>query len=307
MLPALALLGALTTSCAAQTPKRIACAGAPATLPSIDSAQLIADVAALADDSMQGRQVGTPGGARARAYVQRRFAAIGLDTLASGALERFSIKGTRGGAANVIGLVPGRRAGGRVILVTAHYDHLGVQGGEVFNGADDNASGVAAMLAIAASVRGNPAPHTVVFVAFDAEEEGLLGAAQFVRDRILPTDSILIDINLDMVSRSEKRELFAVGPARHPSLLPDLASTACRAQVALMLGHDKGWPDAEDWTSQSDQGAFAAAGVPFVYFGVEDHADYHRPTDDLERIDPGFFADATRAIAAFVTLVAAAP
>ena len=110
-----------------------------------------------------------------------------------------------------------------------------------------------------------------------------------------------------MVSRSANRQLFAVGPKRYPSLVPYLASTACSAQLALMLGHDKGWPDSEDWTMQSDQGVFQEAGIPFTYFGVEDHADYHRPTDDVSRIDPGFFVAATRAIALYVSLVDASP
>ena len=120
-------------------------------------------------------------------------------------------------------------------------------------------------------------------------------------------DSILIDINLDMVSRSTKQQLFAVGPKRYPTLVPYLARMACGAQVALMLGHDKGWSGAEDWTMQSDQGAFNAIGIPFVYFGVEDHPDYHKPTDDVARIDPKFFLAASRAIALFAALVDADP
>ena len=74
-----------------------------------------------------------------------------------------------------------------------------------------------------------------------------------------------------------------------------------------MLGHDKGWSGSEDWTMQSDQGVFHGIGIPFVYFGVEDHPDYHQPTDDVSRIDAGFFAAATRAIALFVVLVDANP
>ncbi len=268
----------------------------------------MADVAALADDSMEGRQAGTAGGERARAFVLAQYRAIGLDTLSVGVLERFPAPGGRTGeAANVIGLVRGTARPGRIILVTAHYDHLGVQHGTIYNGADDNASGTAAMLAIAYWFRSHPPRNTVVFVALDAEEEGLVGATALVRDHEVPADSVLLNVNLDMVSRSVKRQLFAVGPGRYPGLTPYLSRTACSAQVALMLGHDKGWSSSEDWTMQSDQGVFHGIGIPFVYFGVEDHPDYHQPTDDVSRIDAGFFAAATRAIALFVVLVDANP
>lgn len=292
----------------AQVPVRVSCAGPPAALPPGDSTQLMTDLSVLAADSMEGRETGTPGGARARRYVRERFAAIGLDTLESGALQRFPPpRGATGDAANVVGVVPGTSRPGRVILVTAHYDHLGVRKGQVYNGADDNASGTAALLAIAAWFRRHPPASTMMFVALDGEEEGLLGASAFVKARPVNPDSILININLDMVSRSRNNELFAVGPKRYPGLVGYLARTACTAPVALMLGHDEGWASAEDWTSQSDQGVFHAIGIPFVYFGVEDHADYHQPTDDVQRIDPGFFVGSTRAITLFATLLDADP
>ena len=303
----LLLLCGRAAPAAAQQPVKVACTGSPQVLPAVDSTRLISDLAALADDSMEGRGLGTPGGARARGFVLERFRAIGLDTLATGMLQRFPVANGAGAGANVMGLVRGTIRPGRIILVTAHYDHLGVQHGETYNGADDNASGTGAIMAIAEWFRSNPPANTVMFVAFDGEEEGLLGAAAFVRDSLVAADSVILDVNLDMVSRSTRRELFAVGPKRHPSLLPYLATTACSAQLVLMLGHDKGWSGSEDWTMQSDQGAFEEAGIPFIYFGVEDHADYHRPTDDVSRIDPGFFVAATRAIALFARLVDADP
>ena len=309
--PILALLvlpGAAAASVAAQLPVRVHCAGPAMNLPGIDSARLMSDVAALADDSMGGRQVGTAGGARARAFVLAQFRVIGLDTLSRGALEGFAAPGGRVEiGANVIGVLRGRSRPGRVILVTAHYDHLGVQGGAIYNGADDNASGTAAMMAIAAWFRANPPQNTMVFVALDGEEEGMLGANAFVRDHAVATDSVLLNINLDMVSRSVNWQLFAVGPGHYPGLLPYLSATACSARVTLMLGHDKGWSGSEDWTMESDQGVFHRAGIPFVYFGVEDHADYHKPTDDVSRVHPGFFTAATRTIALFVAQVDAHP
>ena len=106
---ALVLLCLLAHPVAAQVPSRVACAGSPAAQPAVDSARLMSDLATLADDSMEGRQVGTAGGARARRFVEGRFRAIGLDTLSTGVLERFTVPGRTGrSGANIIGLVPGR-------------------------------------------------------------------------------------------------------------------------------------------------------------------------------------------------------
>ena len=94
---------------------------------------------------------------------------------------------------------------------------------------------------------------------------------------------------------SSKRAVIA---RYRPGLVPLVEGAACASDVKLMFGHDKGEPD--DWMPQSDQQPFHRAGVPFIYLGVEDHEDYHQPTDDVSAIDPAFYVGATRAIAALV-------
>lgn len=246
--------------------------------------------------------MGTAGAARARAYLTSRMAALGLDTVPGGRQQPF---GDDGGV-NLIGLIRGK-APGPVILLTAHYDHLGIQGGEVYNGADDNASGTAATLAIAASLMRDRPQHSVLVVLFDGEESGLRGARAFVKAPPIPLDSILIVINLDMVSRSAAGELFAVGPGHRPQLAALVEGAACASGVKLMLGHDKGAGGSGDWTQQSDQAPFHAAGVPFIYLGVEDHPDYHQATDDVNAIDPDFYLEAARASAAVLRQADANP
>jgi Zn-dependent M28 family amino/carboxypeptidase len=101
------------------------------------------------------------------------------------------------------------------------------------------------------------------------------------------------------VSRSANRELFVAGTARRPELREVLDRVAARAPISLRFGHDGPSPAAgpkDDWTMQSDHGAFHMHGIPFVYFGVEDHADYHEPSDTADRIDPAFFAQAAETI-----------
>jgi Zn-dependent M28 family amino/carboxypeptidase len=279
-------------------------------LPVLDSARLVRDVFRLAHDSMGGRAVGTPQNAQARAWLTAEFRRIGLEPV-GGTYEhawarpprRNTTDSLRG--VNVLGQVRGRVSPQRVLVVSAHYDHVGTRNGEVHNGADDNASGTAAVLAMAAHFKANPPAHTILFALWDAEEVGLQGARAFVAAPPVPLASIVANVNLDMVSRNDKGELYAAGATPWPRMRPVLEALVPRAAVTLRLGHDSGGGQ-DDWTAQSDQGAFHAAGVPFAYFGVEDHPDYHKPTDDPERIQPGFYYRAARTIAAFVESLDAA-
>jgi hypothetical protein len=106
-----------------------------------------------------------------------------------------------------------------------------------------------------------------------------------------------------MVSRSEAGELYAAGTHHSPSLTPLVEQVAQNAEVSLRIGHDTpGLPPGDDWTLASDHGPFHEAGIPFLYFGVEDHAGYHAPTDDFEAITPAFFVAAVETILDFVRL-----
>jgi hypothetical protein len=114
----------------------------------VDSAQLLRDLQALSSDDMQGRQVETPGGAKARAYVVARFKAAGLEPFGDSYEQPFTFGNAASGnhhGVNVVGRVNGARRPARFLVVSAHYDHIGVRNGQVFNGADDNASGTAAL------------------------------------------------------------------------------------------------------------------------------------------------------------------
>lgn len=277
--------------------------------PALDSTQLIRDLFVLAADSMEGRRVGTPGGARARAYLTRRIRAIGIEPLRDSLAQHFASAG-RGGdttrGVNLVGVVRGTRAPDRFIVVTAHYDHVGVREGQVYPGADDNASGAAAILAIAAWVKRNPLAHSVIFVWFDGEEGGLRGARAFVANPPVPLTNIVANVNLDMVARGDKGELYAAGATPNPQFRPILELLAAVAPVTLKLGHDDG-NTRDNWTNQSDQGAFHAQKVPWVYFGVEDHPDYHRPTDTPDKVNPGFYYRSVQTIGEFVRRLDAAP
>jgi hypothetical protein len=274
----------------------------------VNGDELMRVVAELASPKYEGRRTGTSGGRAARAFLRQAFADLGLRSSGPSGFEQpfqfthtslrgFLLPGRPGrteypDAANVVGLVEGTSPGDSTIVVTAHYDHLGVQNGVMYPGADDNASGVAALLAIARYVTMHPLRHDTVFAAVDAEELDLAGAKAFVAHPPRPLAAIALNVNLDMVSRSDRSEIFAAGSYHSPWLKPLLEDVQRRSAVKVLLGHDRPTTTAgtvEDWTFQSDHGAFHEAGVPFVYFGVEDHPDYHRPTDTVDKINPAFF------------------
>jgi hypothetical protein len=308
----LLLILALASSCAAaprsaslsETTAAGANQSASVASAKLNAEQLLGDVRALADDKMEGRETGKPGGERARAYVAGRLKETGIKPFFGDTFEQpFDFKTRRGEArkgVNLVGYVRGRERPDRLIVVTAHYDHLGVRDGQIYNGADDNASGTAALLAMAAHFNREQPRHTIVFAALDAEEQGLQGALALVRALREARRDVALNVNMDMVSHSDKGELYAAGAYHTPALRPLLERAAKSAPVKLLLGHDRPEQGQDDWTRQSDHYHFHQAGVPFVYFGVEDHKDYHKPTDDFATITPDFFVRAAETILAAV-------
>lgn len=268
---------------------------------------LLADVRELASPRYGGRAVGSEGGAAARDYLVARLRAIGVAPLGADFRHPFTFKRRRvrqfwtGGidtpGVNLLGRIDGRERGDRWLVLSAHYDHLGTRGGQMFPGADDNASGVAAVLAMADYFVKHPPRHGIVLALFDGEEAGLAGARQFVADPPVPLASVRLNLNLDMVSRSSDGELFVVGTWQYPTLKSWVDPLRAHAPILLLYGHDRPRPfgDPDDWGHASDHGPFHDAGVPFLYLGVPDHPDYHRPTDTYAAIDPAFFHNAAQA------------
>ena len=278
-------------------------APAPAAAPQVQPVpeQLLADVRILSADDMEGRDTGSPGGERARAYIVSRLEAIGIAAPPMGRLQPFAAEvPTRSGpkryaGTNILGLIPGTRVPDRYIVISAHYDHVGTRDGLIYNGADDNASGVATMLEIATRLKAQPPEHSVIIVAFDGEERGLIGAKHFVQAPPVPLTSIALNLNFDMTARAETDgHLWVTGTWQHPTLRPMLEPVPAVGPVSLAFGKDTPQDTGEDnWVEASDQGAFFNAQVPFLYLGVNYHPDYHRPTDDFERITPSVFISAT--------------
>jgi len=258
---------------------------------------LLEAVKTLSSDVFEGRRTGTKGAQLARDYIIKRFTELLVKPLGDNYIQPFSFEtGKKYDAANVLGLIEGTLKSDKYIVISAHYDHEGIKNGKIYNGADDDASGVSALFAFAEYFAKNPPKHNVILAAFDAEELGLKGAYHFVENNILTKRrNIVLNLNMDMISRSEKQQLFAVGTSHYPILKPTIANFKAIGVVDLLIDHE-GLTKADDWSFASDHAAFHKAKIPFVYFGVADHEDYHEPTDDFENIDQQFYKDAVQTI-----------
>ncbi|WP_316815302.1 M20/M25/M40 family metallo-hydrolase [Pedobacter nyackensis] len=259
-------------------------------------AQLLSDVEILSSDSYEGRKTDTKGAEMTRAYLTKRFTAIGLKSFPelNGYEQAFSFETDKGkvNGKNMIGYIEGKTD--EIIVVSAHYDHIGIINNEVYNGADDNASGVAALLKFAAYFKQNKPQHTLIFAAFDAEEMGLRGSKAFIEQPPIALEKINLNINMDMISRSDKNELYVCGTFKYPELKKYFTTT--NPTIKILFGHDDPKTGHNDWTNQSDHSSFNARNIPFLYFGVEDHKDYHKSSDDYKNINKEFFNNAASGI-----------
>ncbi|MBP2646508.1 MAG: peptidase [Gemmatimonadetes bacterium] len=262
----------------------------------VELPRMLDDIKFLSDDRLEGRFTGTPDADTAAAYIQQRFKQVGLQAPAGGWFQEFKVEGgaaqkvaTAGGVGrNVVGLLPGTDPVLReqVIVVGAHYDHLGGGAfgaldpdstGKPHNGADDNASGVATIINLAQRMALNPPARTIVFVAFSGEELGLLGSAYYVRQPAVPLAKTMAMINFDMVGRLRNDKLIIYGTETATQFTPLLDSLNKSFGFDLKMRGDGYGP--------SDQSAFYAVKKPVLHFFTDLHEDYHRTTDDWQKIN----------------------
>ena len=247
----------------------------------------------LAADDLDGRDNDTPGSKKARDYLVRRLAGIGegIDPSRTGPASHeqpFEISGKRG--TNLFAVIRGRELPGEYVVVGAHYDHLGrcdsSPGGTVCNGATDNATGVAAVLAIGEALRRLPEPprRSVVLALWDAEEDGLLGSLYYVGNPLVPLADTTAYVNFDILGSdllpSLREVSFAVGAETGGPALQGLVTDAARREgfgttlVSYVFGQ-----------LRSDYANFVAKSIPTVFFSDSTGACYHTTGDDVRLVD----------------------
>jgi len=260
--------------------------------------RLLDDIRFLTDDRLQGRMTGSAGADSAASYLARRFSQVGLQPAAGGWFQSFTVgrdapaaRNTQAAALvgrNVVGILPGHDPvlRNQTVILGAHYDHLGHGGfgsldpdstGLVHNGADDNASGAAALIQVAARLAASPPARTVVFIAFSGEELGLLGSAYYVKQPIYPLAGTLAMVNLDMVGRLRNGRLIVYG-ARSAKEFPALLDS-----LNWYAGFDL--KAQGDGYGPSDHSSFYAAKKPVLHIFTDLHEDYHRTTDDWQKVN----------------------
>jgi hypothetical protein len=293
---------------AARAAERLTAAAA-----SIQAADASRHVGVLADDAFEGREGGTRGGQAAAAYVVEQLERLGIEPAGDdgGYYQRF------GGMRNVLAILPGSdpALAGEMIVIGAHYDHVGYGTaatsygpfGFVHNGADDNASGVAGLLEIAEALQRLPErPRRTILLAFwDGEEKGLLGSTHFLRVRPagVAGRTIVCSVNMDMIGRLRGGRLEVYGSRTAIGLREAVVQANTRGSTGAGLDLVFVWDIEED----SDHFPFIAASVPTVMFHTGLHDNYHRPSDDAHLVNFSGIEPVARLALGFVMSVADAP
>lgn len=249
--------------------------------------QLLNHVTKLTSVEMAGRGLGSKGIDAAAAYIASEFRAAGIEPLSRRYAQTWTeqIEGegpTR--LSNVFGVLPGSDSNlsGQPVIIGAHFDHLGVDGvtGEIYPGADDNASGVAIMLEVAAKLASSFSPQRpIIFAAFTGEEKGLLGSKFFIENMpsMFNKDEIFAMINLDSVGRLNGRQLQVFGTDSAYEL-PFMAQG-----IGFTIGLQSNFP--EQTIASSDHVSFLNEGIPAIHLFAGVTQDYHRPSDTADKLD----------------------
>lgn len=288
-----AVVVALLTSSAASAAEEAS--SLQAALSSVTEGDLRKHVDALADDTFEGREAGSRGGRASSIYLGKEFQRLGL----RGAGDRggyYQVFGA--GYRNILGWIEGSdpQLKGEYILVGAHYDHVGYgtsqnsygPTGYIHNGADDNASGAAALVEIAEGIvnSGLKPRRSILFVLWDAEEKGLLGSKHWISAPTAPLDKIRLAINTDMLGRMRRNRLEVAGTRTGAGLR------------RLISGQNEGFDLWIDFTwelkDNSDHWPFYERRIPVLMMHTGLHDDYHRPSDDAEKVNVAGLRQATQ-------------
>jgi hypothetical protein len=272
------------------------CGGPPSDEKLLSSLQ--EDVSYLAADDLGGRAIGTDGEVKAAEYLAKEFEKVGLTPKGTdGFFQSFTVSkpsnpheeaviGTDGAGItgrNVVGFLD--KKSDKTIIIGAHFDHLGMGGSgslhrgdsAIHNGADDNASGTAALLALAEILKHEELSSNVLFIAFSGEENGLWGSNYFAKNPTIELSSVNYMINMDMVGRlNEEKSLAVYGVGTSPSF-PAVLDPANSDSLKIVT--------TESGVGPSDHTSFYLQDLPVLHFFTGQHEDYHKPTDDSDKIN----------------------
>ena len=273
----------------------------------------------LASDSLEGRETGKPGQKMAAAYIANHFKSIGIPPYKRKTyFQKFKVKSKRHvckcddcdltffkrvfksnqmiRGENVLGFIEGSDLKDELIIITAHYDHLGKHDSLIFNGADDDASGVAGAMEIAeafmlAKKDGKGPRRSILIMPVSGEEKGLLGSKYYTDNPVYPLNNTIANLNIDMIGRlddwySTGNYVYLIGSDRLSYDLHNINEEVNTKYTNLEL--DYKYNDEEDpnrYYYRSDHYNFAKNNIPVIFYFNGVHEDYHRPSDTIEKLD----------------------
>lgn len=271
---------------------------------SIKADELKKNLMVIASDEMEGRQTGSEGQKKAGVYMIDYYKNLGVSyPKALGSyyqkVPKEALKSRRGelpDSENILAFIEGTEKPEEIIVISAHYDHVGTNNGVVYNGADDNGSGTVAVMEIAeafqqAKKAGKGPKRSILFLHVTGEEHGLLGSKYYSENPVFDLKNTVANLNIDMIGRSDKENegknyVYVIGSDMLSTELKKINVAANKATQNLELNYKYDDPNEPmRLYYRSDHYNFAKHGIPVAFFFDGIHEDYHQPTDDPEKID----------------------
>lgn len=273
---------------------------------SIKSEELKKNLYVIAADDMEGRDTGSPGQKRAADYIINYYKNLRispptemtsyLQTVPADYMNKKSRGETFNDSANILAFIKGSEKPDEIIVISAHYDHVGMKNGVVYNGADDDGSGTVAVMEIAEAFKqavkeGHGPKRSILFLHVTGEEHGLFGSSYYADNPVFPLKNTVADLNIDMIGRDDAENrgqnyVYVIGSEMLSSDLKKINEAANSKTNQLKLNYKYDDPkDTQRLYYRSDHYNFAKKGIPVAFFFDGIHEDYHKPTDDPEKID----------------------
>ncbi|RKS98051.1 M28 family metallopeptidase [Chryseobacterium defluvii] len=270
----------------------------------------------IASDEMGGRDTGSPGQKKAGEYMVNYYKSLGISfpkTLGSyyQKVPAEYMKQRGGGnlpdSENILAFIEGSEKPEEIVVISAHYDHVGTRNGVVYNGADDDGSGTVGVMEIAKAFQetkkaGKGPKRSILFLHVTGEEHGLFGSEYYSDNPVFPLANTVVDLNIDMIGRDDpenrgKDYVYVIGSEMLSSELKVINEAANKKTNNLILNYKYDDPnDPERLYYRSDHYNFAKNNIPVAFFFDGIHEDYHKPTDDVEKIDYSLLAKRTQLV-----------
>jgi hypothetical protein len=270
----------------------------------------------IASDEMEGRDTGSPGQKKAGEYMINYYKSLGISyPKALGSYYQkvpADFMKKRGGgnlpdSENILAFIEGSEKPEEIVVISGHYDHVGTRNGVVYNGADDDGSGTVAVMEIAkafqsAKKAGKGPKRSILFLHVTGEEHGLFGSEYYTDNPVFPLANTVVDLNIDMIGRDDsenrgKQYVYVIGSEMLSSQLKVINEAANKTTNNLELNYKYDDPnDTQRLYYRSDHYNFAKNNIPVAFFFDGIHEDYHKPTDDVEKIDYNLLAKRTQLV-----------